>query len=237
MKNNMGLMLIVGIVVGAALSAMIFTMFNAGMPTGAAVGSFSSITGPAIEAAAPLVAIRGIATTGIGLEGRSTSGDGVKGTSSNSAGVEGTSTSGNGVKGTSTSSAGVEGLSTSGPGLRGNSGSSYGVHGVSTGSTYSTAGVYGQSTTAATGVYGYSTRGIGVYGKTDATLDFGGSFWGGRGVYSDKGYATKSGTAIVTGVSGTFKTSDGKTITIVNGIVTGITGLTVASSVPSATIR
>jgi len=232
MKNNMGIMLIVGIVVGAAISAMIFTMFNAGMPTGAVVTSYNdridiNTAGRAIQAISSSSEAVYASGSVAGIKGE-TSGTGassavfgnVATTTSPATGVLGTSTAGVGTKGSSTNNDGVYGISTNKNGVYGKSGG---------GSTANRAGVYGESTASAYGLYGVSQSGIGVYGETKAISLYSAAFFGGKGLYcnqkvqADKGFVTKdTAGAVKTGVSGTFTTTDGKIITIVNGIITGI---------------
>ncbi|MDD4878315.1 MAG: hypothetical protein PHO02_04745 [Candidatus Nanoarchaeia archaeon] len=62
----------------------------------------------------------------------------------------------------------------------------------------------------------------GVLGLVKDASFFAGEFLGGKGVYSENGYSTRKDGREVNGVSGSFRTTDGKRITIVNGIVTNI---------------
>ncbi|HII15587.1 MAG TPA: hypothetical protein HA362_04710 [Nanoarchaeota archaeon] len=93
-----------------------------------------------------------------------------------------------------------------------------GVKGVSFGG----AGVMGSSTRN-WGVAGLSTDHVGIYGQTANDLQYSGQFMGGKGIFSSHGYSTQDASnAAVKGVSGSYRTADGKTVTVTNGIITRI---------------
>ncbi len=113
-------------------------------------------------------AIRGVNSSGDGVQGQTAGGG--------SSGVYGNNTGGGkGVFGASTSGNGVEGQSTSGDGVHGHSagGSASGVAGVNDGNGNGVFGLSAQgdgvSGTGATGVHGSSTFGWGVYGHSQAS--------------------------------------------------------------------
>ncbi|MDD4878164.1 MAG: hypothetical protein PHO02_03955 [Candidatus Nanoarchaeia archaeon] len=92
------------------------------------------------------------------------------------------------------------------------------IKGVSFGGT----GIMGSSTTN-WGVAGLSEDYIGVYGQTSNANQYSGYFSGGKGVFSNKGYSTHDATNTqVRGVTGSYRTADGKTVTVTNGIITNI---------------
>ena len=73
------------------------------------------------------------------------------------------------------------------------------------------------------GVAGLSTDHVGVYGQTTNELQYSGQFMGGKGIFSSKGYSTQDASnAEVAGATGSFRTADGKTVTVTKGIITRI---------------
>jgi hypothetical protein len=115
------------------------------------------------------IAVNGVSSTGTAINGMSNISDGVIGTSTSARGVAGVSTSSIGVLGESDTSDGVSGSSTSGNGVSGSSPTADGVFGTSgtgnglDGLSTSADGVLGTSSTG-TGVVGVSTSGRAVSG-------------------------------------------------------------------------
>ena len=182
--------------------------------------------------------IKAESSSNYGLYAKSTTGTALYATATGSTkyAIEAINTAGTGIYGKSTSKYGVYGISTS----------SFAVYGIST----SSAGVYGKSTTL-TGVYGISTDEVGVYGVStngysgrfssglgvyitasttnlltlgavgsidiNGNADFNSLLIGGATIIDSSGNV-----ASANGVTGTWTTVDGKTITATNGIITSI---------------
>jgi hypothetical protein len=131
------------------------------------------------------MAVWGVSSQQVGVEGDTQTGTGVYGIASSSGyGVKGYSTSGYGVRGETSSSSkyGVYGYSSSGGGVLGKSeGSGNGVSGTAgsgtgvSGTATSGKGVYGQSTSNS-GVFGFSGSGDGVTGQSSS--GYAGHFYG-----------------------------------------------------------
>jgi hypothetical protein len=191
-------------------------------------GSFfnnSSINAAVLaENSGSYAAIRGISTGGgNGVDGVSTTNDGVKGNTTSGNGVTGISISGNGVKAVSTSGIGVNAVSASGNGVNGTSsgGFSFGVfgsgfngvgglttspNGTGVFGTGPQTGVFGEATTSGGfGVFGQATgsNGIGVLAQGGTGMQAGGTRYGVSasatgsgavaGVYGDLGVPSKTG--------------------------------------------
>ncbi len=92
--------------------------------------------------------------TGVGLLGVAATGTGVQGSSTSMIGVAGYAPHGTGVFGQSTDNTGVEGVSTSWYGLSGSSSSNFGIYGASNSNG---------------GIYGYSSTGAGIEAFSDGT--------------------------------------------------------------------
>jgi hypothetical protein len=142
------------------------------------IGTDKGVLGESRLADASLAAgigVQGASGSGPGVRGDSTSGAGVVGNSSSDAGVRGRSVSGPGMTGESTSEAGVRGISQTGPGAVGirvvGTGAGAGVAGFAGGVMESppivSAGVYGAG--APHGVLGVSSAGAGVSGRGTGT--------------------------------------------------------------------
>jgi hypothetical protein len=143
--------------------------------------------------------VYGLAPSGKGVWGNTSSGTGVRGSSSSGGyGVYGSSPDGKAVFGTSTSGSGLYGQSSSGDAVDGESSSGYGLFGSSTNS----AGVYGASSSGR-GVAGFSGSWQGVYGHSGSQAGVVGDSNGFDGVY---GTSFASGDS---GVSGHNQSSSG----------------------------
>lgn len=113
-----------------------------------------------------------------------------------------------------TSTIGVYGNSSTGVGVEGVSGSNYGIYGASTSGTAVSA-----SSSSGYGVHGVSGSNYGgVFAGLGVNISSGGLYISGTTRISSTGVFTPSN-----GASGSFKSSDNKTITVTNGIITSIT--------------
>ena len=149
--------------------------------SGVGVVGIQETTPASLNPTLPAAGVAGYATSGIGVDGNSSSNDGVYGQSAGSgyAGVWGLNTnSGPGVYGSSTSGYGVSGKGVEQPGVYGSSITQTGVSGVSTNGT----GISGSSTSGR-GVEGISNASNGVYGITYGRVSavLGDSVSGGHG--------------------------------------------------------
>lgn len=158
------------------------------------------------------VAILGLATFGIGVQGHSDGDTGVVGTSIFGVGMHGRSTNGTGLEGTSTSGPAMVATSTSGRGILASSSSGEGIRGTSTDNI----GVVGDCPDGF-GVVGNSSNGTGLggSGKT-GVLAVGGDV--GVGSTSDSGIAVQAISTEGTGVSGRSQTGTGVSATSANAV-------------------